>query len=192
MPFDRTWFAQSRLLMRATIILSFAWMIISCTECGRTVGKSPVVFTSTDGRVSITAPAGWETHTFKARSDLKKFGIRNQSQHGWGEIIIENKSDLKDGLTLSRYAEIVLKKVATHENIEDQKVSDPTSLTINGYPALRYEITATVQNTKFIYARTFVETPDFFVQVLMWTLPSHLEENQADFDLITGSLKQVK
>jgi hypothetical protein len=173
-------------------MLSFAWMIISCTGCSPAGGKSPVVFTSTDGRVSITAPAGWETHTFKTRSDLKKFGIHNQSQHGWGEIIIENKSDLKDGLTLSRYAEIVLKKVATHENIEDEKVSDPTSLTINGYPALRYQITATVQNTKFIYARTFVETPDLFVQVMLWTTPSNLEQNQADFDSITGSLKQVK
>jgi hypothetical protein len=71
-------------------------------------------------------------------------------------------------------------------------VSEPTSVTINGYPALRYEIRATVQNTKFIYARTFIETPDFFVQVMLWTIPSHLAENQADFGSITDSLKQIK
>ena len=57
---------------------------------------------------------------------------------------------------------------------------------------MRYEIRATVHDVKFFYARTFVETPHFFVQVLLWTLPSHLEENQADFVSIAGSLKEIK
>jgi len=163
-------------------------MIISSTGCGPAGSRSPTVFTSPDGRVSISAPAGWEKGTFK--SNLGKIRISNTDQHGYGEVIIENKSDLKDGLTLSGYTEIVLKKAAA--KMSSPAVSQPTSLTINGYPAMRYEIRATVENTKFIYARTFVETPDFFVQVLLWTVPSHLEENQADFGSIAGSLKQVK
>jgi hypothetical protein len=171
-----------------TIVLSFAWMLISSTGCGPAGGRSPTVFTSPDGRVSITAPAGWEKGTFN--SNLGKIRIVNTAQQGFGEVIIESKSDLKDGLTLSGYAEIVLKKSAV--KLTSPMVSAPTSLTINGYPAMRYEIRATVQNTKFVYARTFVETPDFFVQVLLWTVPSHLDENQADFGSIAGSLKQVK
>ena len=174
--------------MRVTIVLSFAWMIVSSTGCGPAGGRTPTVFTSPDGRVSISAPAGWEKGTFK--SSLGKIRISNTDQHGYGEVIIESKSDLKDGLTLSGYTEIVLKKAAA--KMASPVVSAPTSLTINGYPAMRYEIRATVENTKFIYARTFVETPDFFVQVLLWTVPSHLDENQADFDSIAGSLKQVK
>ena len=166
------------------------WMILCSTGCSPAGGRSPTVFTSPDGRVSITAPAGWEKHTVPSR--LGKIGIANTAQHGWGEVIIENKSDLKDGLTVSGYAEIVLKKVGVRTTSEDRMVSEPTSVTINGYPALRYEIRATVQNTKFIYTRTFIETPEFFVQVMLWTIPSHLAKNQADFGSITDSLKQIK
>jgi len=180
--------------MRVTIVLCFAWMIISSTGCGPAGGGSPTTFTSPDGRVSITAPAGWAKGTFK--SNLGKIRISNRAQHGYGEVIIESKADLKDGLNLSGYAQIILKLAAKTTsatgNTEDRTLSEPTSLTINGYPAMRYEIRATVQNTKFIYARTFVETPDFFVQVLMWTVPSHLTENQADFGSIVGSLKKIK
>jgi hypothetical protein len=180
--------------MRVTILLCLAWMIISSTGCGPAGAGSPKAFTSPDGRITITAPAGWEKGTFK--SNQGKIRISNRAQHGYGEVIIESKADLKDGLTVSGYAEIILKLAAKTTsatgNIEDRTVSEPTSLTINGYPAMRYEIRATVRNVKFIYARTFVETPDFFVQVLMWTLPSHLEENQADFTSIAGSLKQIK
>ena len=181
--------------MRVTIVLSLAWMIIFCTGCSPAGGRSPTVFTSPDGRISITAPAGWKKGTFK--SNLGKIRVSNRAQQGYGEVIIESKSDLKDGLTVSGYAEIVLKKVAvkmtsTTGSTENPNVSEPTSLTINGYPAMRYEIRATVQNTKLIYARTFVETPDFFVQVMLWTIPSHLAENQADFDSIADSLKQIK
>jgi hypothetical protein len=169
------------------------WVILSSTGCSPAGSKSPAVFTSPDGRVSVTAPAGWEKHTFKSK--LGKIGIANMPRKGFGEVIIESKSDLKDGLTLSRYAEIVMKKTAERTgatgDIENRTVSEPTSLTINGYPAMRYEIKATVQDSKFVYARTFVETPDFFVQVLLWTIPSHLSENQADFDSIANSLNQM-
>jgi hypothetical protein len=182
---------QGRSDVRATIVLSFALMIICCAGCKPAGGGSSTVLTSPDGRVSITAPAGWEKHTFKSDRP-KSIGIRNKAQNGWGEILIESKSDLKDGLTLSGYADIVLKKVEVRKASENRTVSEPTSLTINGYPAMRYDIKATVQNTKFIYARTFVETPDFFVQVMLWTVPSDLAENQADFDSIAGSLKQIK
>ena len=175
-------------------MLCCAWMMISSTGCGPMGGGAPTSFTSPDGRIIITTPAGWEKGTFK--SELGKIRISNPAKHGYGIVIIENKADLKDGLTLSGYAKIILKladkKTAATGTTEDRTVSEPSTLTINGYPATRYEIRATVQNTKFVYSRTFVQTPDLFVQVLLWTVPSHFAEDQPDFDSIAGSLKQVK
>src|SRR5947209_17673020 len=92
------WLAEVPLLALASGALSLAWITISSTGCGSAGSKSTTTFTSPDGRVSISAPAGWEKYTFTNK--LAKIGIRNADQHGWGEVIIESKSDLKDGLTL--------------------------------------------------------------------------------------------
>jgi hypothetical protein len=178
---------------RHAIVLSFAWLMISWTGCGPGGGGAAKVFTSPDGRISITAPADWEKHTFKNK--LVKIGIHNRARDGWGEVLIQRKSHLKDKPTLSVYADVNRKKVADKaanptRNIENRTMSEFTSLTINGYPAMRYEMKGTVQNTKFVYIQTFVETPDFFVQLTLWT--SDLAGNQADFDSIAGSLKQIK
>jgi hypothetical protein len=68
--------------------------------------------------------------------------------------------------------------------------SGPASLTINGCPAIQYEVRGTVQNVSAIYIQTSVETEKDFVQILAWTLASKWSGNQAILRAAVSSFRK--
>ena len=65
-------------------------------------------------------------------------------------------------------------------------------MTVNGRPALQYEIRATIDKIKVVYLHTTVDGKDFFHQVIGWTRPSSLEKNRPILDSILNSLKEIE
>ena len=65
-------------------------------------------------------------------------------------------------------------------------------LEINGYPALRHEITGTVDLTRLMYVQTTIEGKDAFYQVLGWTLASRADKARGFFDTATETFRELQ
>ena len=54
-------------------------------------------------------------------------------------------------------------------------MTEPISLTVNGYPARQFEAGGELEGIKAKYIYAVVETPQNFYQIMAWTLSSRVE-----------------
>lgn len=146
----------------------------------------PTVVTATDGQSQLTVPTGW-----KVQEDLNEqaeIQVGNLLQEQYMVVLTENKSDFDD-VNLEQYADGTLGAVL--EMVETDEYPTPRSLTINGKPAIQYELHGTIDNMKAAYWLTNVEGTDNYYQVVAWTLESKAEKNEPVFEEVVQSFREV-
>ncbi len=141
------------------------------------------VLDSGDGVSQVTVPGNWQTMQLNDKADIQ---AGNGSKEQYLVVLSESTADLN--LNLQEYADTVVGDL--RDNLTDPKVSDPVSLTINGAPALRYEIRGSLDKINAVYWLTAVQGKDHFHQVLTWTLASKADDNQALLEAITGTFTE--
>lgn len=147
--------------------------------------EAPKVITATDGQSRITVPGGWRK--MNDLHDSAELQAGDESQNQYLVVLTENKADFD--LDLESYTDIVLDGLA--EDVESVQISDARSLTINGHPALQYEVRGTVDNINVVYWLTSVEGTSNFYQVLGWTTQSKAEQNGPSLQKIIESFEEV-
>lgn len=135
----------------------------------------------------ITLPEGWkEQKGLNEKADIQAADSLNNN---FMIVLSESKLDFNE-MTLDKHSEatrsILLKAIG------NPVVEGPTRLTINGFPAVQYKITGSIDNLNPVYLHTTIETPKNFHQVLAWTLASKYEKNKPVLDKVIGSFKEVK
>jgi hypothetical protein len=150
--------------------------------------KPPVgtVINGTDGQAQLTVPDGW-----KQQNDLHATAPL-QAADKVRELYIIVLSDAKADfgkMTLEQHAQSTLDTFA--KKVTDPEIKGPTRLTINGSPALQYELSGTMSNTKVTYLRTTVETKKNFHQIVGWTLQSRIDKNRGELQSVTQSFKET-
>ena len=145
----------------------------------------PAVITATDGQSQLSVPAGWSKHD--DLHDDAELQVANPVLEQYMIVLTENKADFVD-TDLEDYTEIVLESVVATAGGEEP---EPTSLTINGRPAVQYEVHGTVDNMKVVYWLTTVEGTENYYQVLGWTLDSKAEENRPVLQEVVQSFQEV-
>ncbi len=129
----------------------------------QTMSKS---VTSNDGWVRLQIPGSWnDLPELGADASLK---VGNKFAEQYLMIFTDPKSDFRG--TLDSFSQLTTKRMLS--KLGDASASAPTSLTINGFRAVRVRMEGTANSVRVVYLHTSVETPDGFHQILQWTLPS--------------------
>jgi hypothetical protein len=161
-----------------------ALLAVVILATGSIVAADPIK--SDDGKIQVDAPKGWE----KAKLEgVGKIQLKAMAKNASSTIISEAKIGLTFK-TLADYIDFILKAEAKSSKLTDRKLTGPTKITVNGKPALVYELRGQLGAVNLVFVKTFVETPNRWNQVMQWTTPSHLDEAKPDFEAIAKSLHE--
>lgn len=150
--------------------------------------QKPNVITCTDGKCQLTVPGNWSPQ--KDLNDDANLQAGNLRAEQYAVIISELKADFTSEVDLNAFTEIVRKGV--NETIKTPIVSENRPLTVNGYPAIQFDVAGSVENIKARWLYTIVGTPKNYHQILTWTLNSKYEANKPVFLDVINSFKEIE
>lgn len=148
--------------------------------------KEPTILKSPDGQTQVTIPTGWKED--KTLHEEAVIQARDVASEVCVLVFTESKDDF-DEMTVDKYSELI--RSHTMEAIKSPQLSSPSRLTINGYPALQYEIRGSVDNVKLVYLQVAVESAQSFHQIVTWTTPSLFEKNRSQMESVIASFKET-
>jgi hypothetical protein len=167
-------------------LISIALLVCAVLGCKQIESLArPTVLKSADGKFQLTVPAGW-------REDLslnERAGISgaNPLQELYAIVIIDEKSDFTDEMTLEQFTDITLDSMKA--NVASADSTPPLPMKINGNSARQYVLQGAVKNVKVTYFITTVETSAHFHQIITWTLTSRISKNQTTLQSVTETFR---
>lgn len=162
------------------IILLFT--IAVATGCDPAGSSGPASFTSNDGSVTVNTPAGWSNYDSHDDGDLE---IGNVSNDCYFLLLSENRSDYAG--TLQEHSDDTRSMLL--QGATNVTQTGPKQLTINGFPAIQYNISATVDRLNIVYLHTTIQTNEKYHQTLAWTSASGFTKHESELQAIIASLK---
>ncbi|MEW6026573.1 MAG: hypothetical protein AB1599_04695 [Planctomycetota bacterium] len=177
------------------LLVALVWSALSTVGCDKikeaflsAAAKEPVTITSDDGSAQITAPGNW-----KKRTDLHDDAMLQAADivgENYIVVLPDSKADLEDGMNINGHSDITRSSIM--ENIKDCKqTAGPVMLTINGRPAVQYELRGVVSGVKIVYLHTTTDGNDKFYQILAWTMPSSYQKNKPVLESVVNSFKET-
>jgi hypothetical protein len=147
--------------------------------------SADVVILSADGKIQVSVPPAWKTATgLNEKADLQVSDTPNEL---YLIVLTDNKAD-DPAMDLDKHSNITLD--ALTKEVSDLNKIGPKRLTIDGNPAVQYEVRGRVNNINVVYLHTTVETPKHFQQILTWTLQPLYGEHEDLLKGITQSFKE--
>jgi hypothetical protein len=149
------------------------------------VASTDVVIRSTDGQIQISAPPTWKSTT--ELNDKAELQASDTSKQMYLIVLTDNKADYTD-MDLDKHSRTTL-DVLTKAMTSSYKTG-PTSLTIDGNPAVQYEVRGEIKSLNVVYLHTTVETPSHYQQIVAWTLQTTYDEREQSLKNIIESFKE--
>ncbi len=175
----------SRRLKPIALFLSLFALVCFGTACQK-VEKKDIL--SLDKKYQITVPGAWEEE--KSLHEKADIQAAHRPSNVFVIVLSEGKEDF-EGMTIQKHSDIT--RSSLQESLKDPQEIGPKSTTINGYPALQYEIRGVFDGyLKVVYLHTTVETPNHFHQILGWTTASNFEEKRSTLEKIAAYFREVK
>lgn len=145
------------------------------------------VILATDQSCSVTKQGGWkETSGLHQKAQL-------QATNPYGDmylVVFAEKKDKYAGVTLDDYSEVTRGHII--KALSSPAISRPIQVTIDGNPALQYEIQGYSKNSKIAYIHTAVETPLYFHEIIVWTPADRFQRNHFALESAIKSFKEVQ
>jgi hypothetical protein len=123
---------------------------------------------ASDEQTQITVPGNWEVLEL---NDAAEIEVGNETDEAYLIVLNELKDDLA-GWNLDKHSRVTLGKLLS--SLSDPTVTGPKSVTVNGSPAVQYEIRGASDGRNIVYIHTTVDGPKYFSQILAWTLASRV------------------
>lgn len=123
-------------------------------------------------------------------NDEADLQMGNLLKEAYCTVLTESKEDFADDFSLAELGEITRGSLLS--SIEDASSEGPEEMSLNGQPAIRYELAGTVDNVKVRYWHVVVDSESHFHQVILWSLPSKFEGNRSDFEAVLSSLTKLR
>lgn len=139
-----------------------------------------------DGSLSISVPANWSELQLNPTADIQAGRLESED---YVMVLSERKDTFSDSLTLQEYYELVTKNMSA--TIENGVFGDPQSVTVNGQPALQFELRGEIEKIKIGYIITIVETDKSFSQILFWTLQNRMDQKRATYLELADTFKEI-
>jgi hypothetical protein len=140
---------------------------------------------SEDGKFSAVIPQGW-----KEMDDLHddaELAMGASHRERYMIALIESKIDLE--YSFDECMEIT--RGTTLDNVENDQLSEPVELSVNGCPAIQYVLSGTVDKLNITYLLTYIDGENNYGQIICWSLKSEYKDAEAEFEQITQSIKGV-
>ena len=144
------------------------------------------VITASDKRSAITVPASWDELKL---NDAAEIQVGNESEEAYLLVLTEVKEDL-DGWNLDKHSRVTLGKLLA--GLAYPTVTGPKSMTVDGHPALQYEIRGASDGHKVVYLHTTVDGATMFSQILAWTIPSKADTVKPQLVKAIASFHELK
>lgn len=174
---------------------AFIFLLLATASCklpgalkrmSEDAGGKPKILTSKDGGSQITIPARWKEETrLNEEAALQASDVLNEMY----VVVLKNSKEDFENISVEKYSELT--RATFMERLSSPQMGTPSSLVINGYPALQCEVRGTVENVKIAYLHVVAETPEHFYQIVTWTLPSRFDKNRAQLEEVTRSFKEI-
>lgn len=162
-------------------------LTFTAAGCGALASGAPDTVTASDRQSQIAIPRGW-----KVKADLHggaEIQVGNTLSQAYLLVLSESKQDL-DNITYEQHSQLT--RTGLLENLKNAQISGgPTQLTINGMPAVQYEVRGSINNVKIVYLHTTIDGKESFHQVLSWTNPSKYAKNKATMQSVLASFKEL-
>ena len=149
--------------------------------------KKPTVLKSADGKYQLTIPGDWREDA--ALLDEAVLKASNRANELYVIVLSESKEDFADDVTLEKFT--TLTRDAMKGNVVSPELTEPQPTSINGNPAMQYELRGTVDSMKVAYINTTVETTEHYHQIIAWTLRSRYDKNQGALREVTQTFKEA-
>lgn len=172
---------------RLTVTLFLLGLAFTTVGCGALASDTPDTVTASDRQSQITLPKGW-----KVKPDLHdeaEIQVGTALGQAYLLVLSEFKQDF-DEITYEQHSQ--LSRTGLLEKLKNAQVrSGPTQLTINGMPAVQYEVRGSVDGVKLVYLHTTIDGKASFHQVITWTTPSRYAKNKATMQSVITSFKEL-
>ncbi len=146
--------------------------------------QKPVTLTSSDSKTQLTIPGGWRAE--KQLNEIAVLQAAQRSQEMYIIVIRESRQDFAEDATLEDFA--ASSRTGMMSGLQQPLATDPIASRIGNYSAMEYQLEGTADKIKVKYICTAVETPNYYYQLITWTLPSRFEKNQATLRQVAQSL----
>ena len=144
------------------------------------------VVTASDKRSQIRVPKSWGPLQL---NDAAEIQVGSEEDDSYIIVLEELKEDL-DGWNLDKHSRVTLGKLLA--GLADPIITGPKSMTVDGHPALQYEIRAASNGHKVIYLHTTVDGETMFSQILAWTVPSKADTMKPLLVKAIGTFHETK
>jgi hypothetical protein len=161
----------------------------STESSGSTSGGNAYV--SENGQIQVNLPSGWsKTQGLNEKAELQ---VAKASNNMFLIVLSESKQDFeKAGQKLNLQKHSDLTRGILLKNLTNGQQSQPKSLTVNGKPAVQYEITGSIDKLNVVYLHTTVETDNNYQQILAYTSQDEFAKNRPEMEEVINSFQEVK
>ena len=141
---------------------------------------------ASDEKTQITVPSHWEVLEL---NDAAEIEVGNEKDEAYLIVLNELKDDLY-GWNLDKHSRVTLGSLLG--GLTFPTVTGPKSITVNGSPAVQYEIRGAAEGRNIVYIHTTVDGPKYFSQILAWTLASKADAVKPQLMKAIGTFKETK
>jgi len=150
--------------------------------------KSYKTYNSYDNIFLVKAPSTWnEVEDKNSLNENAILELHNSKTNAYLVAIVTNKLDVEDSF------EIFKKDVFTQkENHYGIKINEYKDVVVDGYNSQYIEFYNTNEDHINTYIRSYaIETKNYYVQIMLWTLKSNEELVGQEFDNIIDNFKEI-
>ncbi len=148
--------------------------------------SSGVPIISSDGKIRITAPSTWKTST--ELNDKAELQASDSSNQMYLIVLTDPKANYRS-MTIDDHSEETLGTLT--RSMTSSTKTGPTNMTIDGSPALQYEVRGEIKGLNVVYLHTTVETSKNFHQIVAWTLQTTYDAKKDVLQDVVQSFKET-
>jgi Domain of unknown function (DUF4190) len=142
---------------------------------------------SDDGKLKVTTSGMWAK-----MSDLNKraaLQAGNKSSDMYVMVFTDPKSTLGN-MSLAQHHQLTRDRIL--QKMENSSATQPSSLTIDGHPALQDELSGKEQKADLVFLHTTIDEGDAYQQILAWTTKSRWPKQNQELREATNTFHAEK
>ena len=137
--------------------------------------------------VRVELPPGWQPRTPYSKNILQQAAYPDLD--AYFQFLIEPRSDFADGLGLMGWSKLVQRNTSEVSKLANRKETELRERRISGRAVVEYEVTGEYDGVKVHFRHIMLEAGDYYCHLVCWTVPSHWEEAQRQFEGLVGRVK---
>ena len=164
------------------VLIAAVTVAILAVESSTSSDEFSHTMSSDDGSISIRVPGSWSEMDLHSDAVIE---AGNLFEETYVIVLREPESDRLDLETFSQFT-----RESLMASIDEGSATRLGTVTIDGDPALQYEIRGVAEGLRVAYIHTSIDSSNGFVQILAWTLEERYDDKVSVLQGVTRSLRE--